>query len=300
LCHHLLLLPVGPTLWMSIRSRFSGWVSHSERIGGTLTLLSVGWLPLLQRLTRMSESWGVWKNADRALAGHGDVDSTAPSSEHFMLAEEFHRWATEMGLKWVIRCPHGGRMLGLFGVDQSRWAQLDLVSEWPFRGARLFSAEDLVPLMVMDPRGFRRLREGAEGLLLFINKGFRWRGTPASQGLVKYGILEKITQDWPGTEAAAALLGAAGDSLLAAVCSALQGEWNAPALLRVEARMILRGLAEPRMFVSRVITRGWTIPRCSVNRAVVAGRRPQRLEEWLRSVEKNHTVQIIPKPLKGP
>lgn len=258
-----------------------------------MALPSVEWLPLLQRLTRISESWGVWKNADRALAGHGDVDSTAPSSEHSMLAEEFRRWTIEVGLKWVVHCPHGGRMLGLFGVDQARWAQLDLVTEWPFRGARLFSAEDLVPLMVMDPRGFRRLRDGAEGLLLFINKGFRWRGSPAPQSLVKYGILEKMAQDWPGTEAGAALLGSAGDPLLAAVRSALQGEWNALALLRVEARMILRGLTEPRMLVSRVITRGWTIPRCSVNRAVVAGRRPERFEEWLRRVERNHTIQII-------
>ena len=38
------------------------------------------WLPLLRRLTELSPAWGVWKNADRAIAGYGDIDSISSPS----------------------------------------------------------------------------------------------------------------------------------------------------------------------------------------------------------------------------
>lgn len=190
-------------------------------------------------------------------------------------------------------------MLGLFGIDHDRWAQLDLVYEWPFRGSRLFLADDLVPLMIMDPLGFRRIREGAEGLFLFVNKGFRRSGRPDRESLTKYRILEKMSEDRVGTEAGAAVLGPAGKLLLDAADSALKGEWNATALLGFQARMALRGVTDPSLFLSRMITRGWRIPRCPVNRAVMAGRQLQRVEEWLRTVEKNHVVQVIAQPRAG-
>ena len=39
------------------------------------------WLPLLRRFTELSPRWVVWKNADAALAGVGDIDAAAPESD---------------------------------------------------------------------------------------------------------------------------------------------------------------------------------------------------------------------------
>jgi hypothetical protein len=258
-----------------------------------LTLPSADWLPLLRRLTHISDSWGVWKNAERALAGQGDVDSVAPAAEHGLLRVEFCNWAVQAGLQWVIQCHHAGGILVLIGVDHSSWAQLDLVSASPFRGARLFSAEDLVPLMVMDPRGFRRIRVGAEGLFLFLYKGLRWGGRPDWSNLTKYKVLDKIAGDWAGTEAAAELLGPARGPLLRAARFAVNGEWKAMALLNTEALTLTRALTDPGMVVSRAITRGWKLQRCIVARTIAAGRRPERLGEWLHQASRHHAVQQL-------
>ena len=50
------------------------------------------WLPLLQRLTALSPSALVWKNASSALRGHGDLDLIAPSSDWNAIEVEFRRW----------------------------------------------------------------------------------------------------------------------------------------------------------------------------------------------------------------
>jgi hypothetical protein len=261
-----------------------------------LTLPSAEWLPLLQRLTHVCESWGVWKNADRALAGHGDVDSVAPAAEHVLLRDEFYGWAAKANLHWVIQCRHAGGILVLIAGDRSRWAQLDLVSATPFRGARLFSAEDLVPLMLMDPRGFRRLRDGAEGLFLLLYKGLHWGGRPDWPNLSKYMVLDKIARDWTGAESAAALLGSASVPLLRAARSATMGEWKSYALLHAEALTLMRAFTDPGALVSRAIARGWALPRCQVARMIAAGRRPEQLEEWLQRVREHHDVQALPRP----
>jgi hypothetical protein len=260
-----------------------------------LTLPSSDWLPLLQRLTAVSDSWGVWKNADRALTGRGDVDSTAPVTQHGLVRHEFYDWATQAGLQWFIQCRHAGGVLILVALDHDRWAQLDIVFAPTFRGARLFLAEDLVPLMVMDARGFRRLRDGAEGLFLFLNKGCRWGGRPNWSNLTKYHVLDKIARDWPGAEAVSALLGSARSLVLSGAHAAMTGDWNGSALLEAEALIAMRALAHPSVLASRAIARGWSLPRCWVVKAIDAGRRPQRLEEWLQRVRERHTVQAIPR-----
>jgi hypothetical protein len=89
--------------------------------------------------------------------------------------------------------------------------QLDLVDEPPFRGSRLFSADQLRPLMVVDERGFRRIRDGAEGFFLLLYKGMPRGGRPDWLSIKRYRVIEKLTSDWSGAEATAALLGRAGD-----------------------------------------------------------------------------------------
>jgi hypothetical protein len=259
-----------------------------------LRLPSKEWLPLLRRLTEASDRWGVLKNADRSLAGKGDMDIVAPASEHPILAEVFEKWASEEGLRWMVVCPHPGGILVLVAIDRTVWAQLDLVKEMPLRGARLFSAEDLLPLMVMDGRGFRRLRTGAEGFLLFLYKGIRRGGRFDVENLERYEILEKLAEDWDGVEQSSHLLGSARRPILRVLRSALERDWNTRAWLEAEAFMAIRALRHPSILASRVFIRSWRLPRCQVTRTVSAGRQPGDLQAWLALVDRNHEVRVIP------
>ena len=77
------------------------------------------------------------------------------------------RWAASQGLGPVVVCRHVPGSLVLVALDPSGgpFAQLDMRGSARLRGAPAFVAEALEPHMVMDPRGFRRLRPGVEGLL---------------------------------------------------------------------------------------------------------------------------------------
>jgi hypothetical protein len=64
----------------ALHPRYVGFKMWSHRPRGDSKSMSFpadDWLPLLRRLTEVSESWAVWKNVDRALVGQGDVDSIA-------------------------------------------------------------------------------------------------------------------------------------------------------------------------------------------------------------------------------
>ncbi|HEX6207141.1 MAG TPA: hypothetical protein VF058_02170 [Actinomycetota bacterium] len=261
--------------------------------GHELTMPSAEWLPLLRQLTGSSESWGIWKNTDRALAGSGDVDSAAPTRDHAELATLFYDWAEGQGLQWVIECVHAEGVLALIAVSESTWAQLDVAAESSFRGTRLFTAEDLVPLMVMDQRGFRRIREGAEGLLLFLYKGIRWGGRRMGQGLEKYGVLQKMAGDWEGTEEAITRLGLPRAPMVRAIRAAARGRWERFPLIHAEAVMMMRGLAHPRFLLSRAASRGWGMRQCDVLKAIGAAHRIS-VPTWLEDVRANHTVTALP------
>ncbi len=258
-----------------------------------MSLPSEDWLPLLRRLTEVSESWAVWKNADRALVGQGDVDSIAPAGEHELLAREFSDWASTEGYGWVVRCSHPGGILILVAVDESRWAQLDLVFETPFRGSSLFSVDQLRPLMIMDQRGFRRIRDGAEGFFLFLYKGMRRGGRPDWASLDKYHVIEKMITDWPSAEAAASLLGGAGDLLLRAARSAASGRWARGLVIEAEALTVMKSIASPSAVAKRAVIRGWYLPRCVVVRAVRNGRQPEPFDRWLREANRQHSVKAL-------
>ena len=72
-----------------------------------------------------------------------------------------------------------------------------------FRGSTLFVLEQLQPLTMMDDRGFRRVRPGAEGLLKLVLNGSRWGGRPNMEGLHTKHVVELLEQDPEGSELAA-------------------------------------------------------------------------------------------------
>jgi hypothetical protein len=248
-------------------------------------------LPLFQRLTALSPSSIAWKNADPALAGVGDVDWVAPSETWEAIVSEVRAWATHVGLGPVVVCRHVPDGMFVVALDAEReFFQLDVRSRATYRGATVFRAHDLVPMAEMDPRGFRTLRPGAEGLLKLVLKGVDRASRPRPQNLRKECVLELMGRDAAGVRQAAALFGPVRGALIAAAESYLAGRWNRPAVVAVELACRLKALRAPSVAVARARFRVLSMRRCPVIRASIAGHRhpPAEYAEWLRRVAASH------------
>jgi hypothetical protein len=245
------------------------------------------WLPLLRTLTLSSPHWGVWKNADRALAGIGDIDSAAPGEEWKLLSERHEHWAASNQAIAAIACSHVPDLLILIAVFPrlEKMLQLDLFAHCSWRGSRLFSAEQLTPLMVEDPRGFRRLTPGAEGVLLLLLNGVRWGGRPDVGALGEKRVWDLLQEDPAGVAAAADVVGAPGE-VMRAVTAYREGDWARLALLSLETRAVIRSLIRRRALARRVVFRSGLHARiCPVDQALRNDRRvPANLGKWFQSI----------------
>ena len=156
------------------------------------------WLPLLQRLSEVCPSWLVWKNADSAFTGTGDIDSAAPDGEWQNIEREFRAWATQQEIGPAIVCRHipGGLNLVAVPMDGSTLLEVGVKANKLWRGSILFVLDDLLPLVEWDQRGFRRVRPGAEGLFKLLLNGVRWDGNPNQDGLVSKHVIELLNQGW--------------------------------------------------------------------------------------------------------
>lgn len=251
-------------------------------------------LPLFRALTELSTSSMVWKNADLALAGVGDVDWMAPQVVWPSIVAEVRRWADGAGLGPVIVCNHlpdGMFVIALNGHDE--FFQLDLRSRVSFRGATVFGAEDLVQMARMDPQGFRRLRPGAEGLLKLVLKGLTWGGRPRLGKLQSEGVLPLLEQDAAGVRDAAALFKPASTALISAAGSFSRGNWDQSAMLMVEVACSVKAMTQPGDALRRARFRAYGMKRCPVIQASVNGfRRPPAKDytSWLGRVSECHQV----------
>jgi len=251
------------------------------------------WLPLLQRLTEVAPGWLVWKNADAALAGHGDIDSAAPRREWDAIENEFREWARASSLGPVIVCRHIPKMLDLVALadEAETFMELDLNCGKVFRGSVLFHPEQLLPLSVVDPRGFRRLRPGAEGLLLLVFNGMDRAGRIRAHELKRRHIPDLMRQDPQGMRSAAQLFGPAHGAVLRAGERLLEDRWDRRALLEVEGWSLARAITEPDAALGRAWFRLVTKRQCPVLRAVFGGRRlTSDRRSWLASVARTHLV----------
>jgi hypothetical protein len=292
------------------------------------------WVPLLRGLTEISPGWVVWKNADAALAGHGDVDAAAPAADWEPIARAFRAWATEHGLGPVIECRHPPRTLFLLAVDRDRreLVELDVLGRKYFRGWTLFRAEDLPPLAVEDPRGFRVLRPGAQAVIQLAGN-LRWGARPDRAGLRRRGVGELFAVDPEGAVEAARAFGLPVATVLRgleAVTGAgdvgsrggergrsggdgrgerrrdgrgtRRGDGRGGAgrrtLLALEASALVRAPADPAILARRIRFRLWTKHRCPALRAVFEDDRrlPADVDAWLERVRRGHPVH----PEEGP
>jgi hypothetical protein len=251
------------------------------------------WLPLLQRLTESVSSWGVWKRSESALEGDGDVDALGSETEWGLVVDEFRAWAQQRALGPVVACTHFPDLLVLAaceGERPTRLLQMDVSSYQVFRGARFASASDLRPLMRTDARGFRRLRPGAEGLLLLLAEGVRRGGRPVDAPTAK-GIARLLRQDPEGVEETASVIGAPGRHALAGARALAGGGWDRRALVLLELSSAFRLLRDPRELTACFARDARGFRKCGLVRALEAGRRvPGDRNRWLDEMRRSHSV----------
>jgi hypothetical protein len=252
------------------------------------------WLPLLRRLTAISPSWVVWKNVDSALHGIGDIDAAAAPADWPLIEREFIAWAASAGAGPVVTCPHIPGGLNLVAAPQGMTTLLEMgvKARKIWRGATLFALEDLAPMVEIDPRGFRRLRPGAEGLFKFVLNGTRWSGRPDWNGIREKHVVELLRRDPEGAELALRLLGPGAPALRRAIAAAARGGWDRHAVLALQGCALARGLWSPTMLARRVRFRLTAQRRCPVVASLLGDHRriPADRERWLQQVAATHVV----------
>lgn len=252
------------------------------------------WLPLLRTLTAATDQWAVWKNADSALYGTGDVDSAAGRAVWPLLEQAVGSWAAEQGLGPAVVCRHIPMTLNVLTLltGTSSLLQLEVKAHATYRGSVQFTAADIVALSVLDERGFRRLRDGAEGVLKMLNNGSQWGGRPNWDGLRAKSVVELLQRDPEGAAAMADRFGAARGPLLAAVDATRRGQWDQRAVAAVEAHALAKAVVQPHVVAERLWFRGVRKPFCPVLRTVYRNNRviAGDVAAWLVQAEREHRI----------
>jgi hypothetical protein len=252
------------------------------------------WLPLLRRLSNVSQEWLVWKNVDSALSGIGDVDSAAPSAQWTAIESEFLEWATreELGPAAVCRHIPGGLNLVAFPVGAPAFLEMSVKERRIFRGSTLFVIQDLKELSEMDQRGFRRLRPGAEGLFKLVLNGSKWGGRPNWDGIAEKHIGELIAADPEGVAMTAELFGPAKSAAIKGARAAAEGRWERKEMALIDAWFVAKGARNPVILARRARFRFETKSSCPIVKAILGTRRkiPDDREAWLAKVAATHEM----------
>jgi hypothetical protein len=252
------------------------------------------WLPLLRRFTELSPNWVVWKNVDSALSGVGDIDAAAPEDDWPAIERAFREWAVEHELGPVIVCRHipGGLNLVAMPPTSSTLLEVGVKARRIWRGGTLFVLDDLKPLVMLDPRGFRRLRPGAEGLFKLLLNGARWDGGPDWDAMRVKHVATLLRTDPDGVRIAARRFGFAEGAALRGAMHAARGEWDRRSMLTVQAWALIQALQRPHVLASRVRFRFRAKATCPVVSTLLRDHRriPADRASWLRTVALSHAV----------
>lgn len=258
------------------------------------------WLPLLRRMTDEVPDWIVWKGAEAALTGTDDIDAVCPRSSWPAVERVFTEWARSGGYA-VAACTHVPWTLNLVAlVDDGRnLLQMEVKDRSSFRGSVQFTATRLQPLAVLDPRGFRKLRPGAEGVLKMTLHGLRRGGFPQTEELAEHDVAGLIRSDPEGVDGAARVFGGAADAVRTAAKALAADSWDRTAMQVIERKAAIRAVVQPQVAAQRVWFRSVARPRCVLLQTVYGGRRiagdPQA---WLAQVARSHRV-VGQRPLAG-
>jgi hypothetical protein len=252
------------------------------------------WLPLLQRLSTISDEWLVWKNVDSALSGIGDVDSAAPSAQWATIENEFLSWALRERLGPAAVCRHipGGLNLVAIPSGAAAFLEMSVKERRIFRGSTLFVIEDLKGLSEMDERGFRRLRPGAEGLFKLVLNGTRWGGRPNWDGIADKKIRELLAADPDGVEMTARLFGPVNGAAIKGARAAAESRWEPREMALVDAWFLAKSIRNPIILARRARFRFETKTSCPIVKAILGSRRkiPEDRDAWLAKVAETHEM----------
>jgi hypothetical protein len=216
------------------------------------------------------------------------VDSVASEQEWPMVVRELRTWARQEGLGPVIQCRHFSGLLILVacaGERPTRLLQLDVYSRHLFRGAPVVTADELVPLTRLE-EGYRRVRPGAEALLLLLRQLPRGGRTPSPAA--RAPILELLATDPAGAAELAALLGFPPRALR----TLQNGGWDRGSSLAFELRAASRLLLHPAELRACIALDYRRIRGCSLVESLEQGRRVEGdRSEWLSMIARTHPVE---------
>lgn len=259
------------------------------------------WRRLLVALSEGAPNWGVAGNVDEGLSGDGDVDLIAPVAEWHRVEKHFRGWAEANGLSSVVSCTHRPGVLELvaLGAGEKPVYQVEVLGFRHFRGARLYRAEDLAAAMEMDPRGWRRLRPGAAGVVKLLPNGVTWSGGLKWRGPKAQRVLTLLRDDPEGVRGAADAFGSVRGLVATATLRAGQGRWSRWRMSAIGLWALVRGLGHPRSFLARAgfrLRRGRCELLATVKNQELVRRDP---EEWLSRMAAEHEVRWL-KVSSGP
>lgn len=236
----------------------------------------------------------VWKNVGSALHGTGDIDAAAHRADWPQIVEEFRRWTRSHQVGPVIVCDHipGGLNLVAAAPQFETFLEVGIKEERLWRGSKLFRVGELGPLIVDDPRGFRSVRPGAEGLFKLLLNGTAYGGRMNAEALRDKDVVPLLRSDPEGVAAAASLLGLARSALLRGARAAALGGWDRRAMLAVELWAMARNVRDLPMLVRRLNFKIRRKQSCPVVKAIlIQGRRiPGDVDHWLAAVALGHEV----------
>lgn len=254
---------------------------------------STEWLSLLRRLTDLAPEAVLQGSVESGFSGRGDVDIVVARRHWHIVEHEFRRWAVVHGLQPAIVCRHVHSALLLVtpGPPGATFFELEVRAGRHFRGLRLFDPDDLLPLAWPDPRGFKQLRPGAEGLLRLVLNGVGRGGRPRWAKMREKQVDLLLSQDPEGVRLAARLFGAAQGRLLRGAASVREGRWDRRSMLMVESWALTQALRRPQELIDRYRFRSGRT-RCSVGETItdLDRRVPHDVDAWISRVSKDHEV----------
>lgn len=252
------------------------------------------WLALLRRLTSEAPDWFTMKGIESAIHGTGDVDSIAPPASWPVVKAVFLDWARDEGLGPVVYCPHAPFLTHMVALCSWRPEvfELDVNARKIFFGSTLFRPRDVAHLAILDDRGFRRLRPGAEGVLKLVQNGSTRSGRCRPDAMAAKGVAELLAGDTEGVELFAARFGSGAPDVVRAAEAAIAGGWDRRAVRAAKLACLYRSPREPDAIAARARFR-WQRSHCPVLRTVLSGqRRVDDPERWVAEVGATHEVVL--------
>jgi glycosyltransferase involved in cell wall biosynthesis len=218
----------------------------------TTTEIDQSRIEFLAELTSCHSQLVVWKHLERSLSGNGDVDTVAPEHDLPSITRDANMLAKRvLGATQSIVCDHVPNVRLQFFVCPDDLTQLFEFDVWtrPSRGSASWAnPTDVAALSTVGEYGIRKLRPGAEALMLLVYAGLSWRGTDRLAGADRQSVLTNLAADPDGAYAACRVLPPwpARQPLCRLVGSVRGGSWSVRHARQAMAGFALSGLARPR------------------------------------------------------